>query len=100
MQPRGMGAKPVWITEIGFYCEHGWQTAGPACPESLKARCLVETLTRIRRMGIRTPIMWYVLPEAGNYSGYGPLRIDSRISRMVVNPAWSVYGRLRPGLSS
>lgn len=93
-QPRGLGAKPIWITEVGFYCERGWQTTGLACPEALKARFLALTMARLRAAGIRTPIMWYALHEAGNYSGYGLVRIDVRGGRTTINPAWTVYRRL------
>lgn len=93
-QPAGIGAKPVWITEIGFYCASGWKTTGLACPESRKAAYLRDTIDGLRASGIDTPIMWYNLHEAGDYSGYGLERKAPLSGHTVLNPAFLEYARM------
>ena len=93
-QPDGIGARPIWITEIGFYCASGWATTGLACPESRKAMYLRETMAELRANGIESPIMWYDLHEAGDYAGYGLERKSASNGRTIFNPAFLAYAQM------
>jgi hypothetical protein len=86
--------KPVWITEVGFQNQPTWQCPGYVGSEENKAAALTQVMRLLRTAGgIRTPIIWYDLHEAGPGSrGFGLFEITSVPNATVTMlPAYAAY---------
>lgn len=69
------GTKPIWITEIGFHAESGWDTSktpGYANTEATKAEYLTSVLNGLHEgLDVQRPVMWYTFHENTGSNGYG-----------------------------
>ena len=72
------GTKPIWITEIGFHAESGWdvsKTPGKVESEDKKAEYLTEVLPKLYdALEVKRPVMWYrnyEFKSSSNPKGYG-----------------------------
>lgn len=69
------GFKPIWITEIGFHAESGWdksKTPGYVESEEIKAKYLTEVMTKLHNaLEIQRPVLWYIMHEGSGCNGYG-----------------------------
>jgi hypothetical protein len=93
-QPAGMGAKPFWITEVGFYCTATRSSFSYACNETNRAQYLSQTLQSLRANGVTTPIVWYDLHDHGastTYGGYGLEIKNSTTYSTTQLPVYSAY---------
>jgi hypothetical protein len=89
--------KPIWITEIGFFAnERNWKNAGRVPNEETKATYLRQTIERLRKLGISTPIFWYNFhdPDPG-VCGYSLVLFDV-VGHEVALPAYRSYQALPP----
>jgi hypothetical protein len=93
----GVAGKDLWITEFG------WQTSWKryhryVASEEIKARYLVESIRKLRTIGIRTPILIYTWrddgftrEDVGDGSGFG---LTTKRPRTVYLPAFYELQRL------
>jgi exo-beta-1,3-glucanase (GH17 family) len=91
----GMASKPIWITEFGWQAT--WAGSFMYVPgEEVKANYLAQTITKLRELGINTPIFCYVWYEwaditrqgASNVNGFGFVRKASANAQPVKLPAY------------
>jgi exo-beta-1,3-glucanase (GH17 family) len=91
----GLASKPIWVTEFG------WQTTWPGSfmyvpSEQVKANYVAQTIPKLRKLGISTPIfcfVWYEWADitrqgASNVNGFGFVRRASVNAPPVRLPAY------------
>ncbi len=77
MDDHGDSAKPIWITEIGWYTRGD----GNAVPEATQADRVTQVFSIVRQYPSVTKVFWYGLQDAGSdprnpENGYGLFRAD------------------------
>jgi hypothetical protein len=90
-----MGAKPVWITEVGFHTNPEWKSDFPGYvpDETQKAADLQRTMQDLSdHLKNGAPIFWYDFNEADSFlNGYGLVRKDNGTLQTTFLPAYDTY---------